>query len=142
METVIIIVMLVVAVMLVAVLCGYVFYLKNEVNYWYLKYAKEEKLVQSWQERCEDLVKIHEAQLDQHDQRYEEAWDSINKLIEEKLNAIDQLEELKSKYDGLTETLNDYLMEKNTTKITSLDSIFDEDIEELDFPNSHDKEDK
>ena len=141
MTTAIIITMLVVAVMLIAVLCGYTFYLKNEVNYWYLKYAKEEKLVQSWQERCEDLVKIHEAQLDQHDKRYEEAWDSINKLIEEKLNAIDQLEDLKSKYDGLTETLNNHLMEKSATKITSIDDIFGDDIEELDFPNSNNKED-
>ena len=144
MTTAIIITMLVVAVMLIAVLCAYVFHLKNEVNYWYTKYAKEEKNVEFWREKCEELADINAKSLDLHEDKYMDVIKKIDELVEENLKKDDQLEDLKSKYDALNESLNDKLMENtiNRIKVTSLDDIFDEDTEELDFPNSHNEEDE
>lgn len=133
MTTAIIIVMLVIAVMLVAVLCGYVFYLKNEVNYWYLKYAKEEKNVDFWREKCGELADINAKSLDLHEDKYMDVIKKIDELVEDNLKKEEAMEEFKAKLEVFTDSMND-------SKIINL-PIFSNDIEELDFPNSDDKED-
>lgn len=132
MTTAIIIMMLVVAVMLIAVLCGYVFYLKNEVNYWYLQYAKEEKNVDFWREKCSELADINAKSLDLHEDKYMNVIKKIDELIEDNLKKEEAIEEFKAKLEAFTDSMND-------SKVINL-PIFSNDIDELDFPNSNDDE--
>ena len=133
MTTAIIIVMLVIAVMLIAVLCGYTFYLKNEINHWYHMYALEEERCKQWQDRCESLVDIQNKSLDKHEEEYLKAIKKIDELVEDNLKKEEAMEEFKAKLEAFTDSMND-------SKVINL-PIFSNDIEELNFPNSDDKED-
>ncbi len=141
MTTALIITGFTVAIVLIGVLSGYVLYLKNEIDHWYNMYSKEEERCRQWQERCNELVDSHQISLEDHEKTYMDLFKRLNDLIDENISKNDQLEDIKSKYDALNESLNDRLIENTTTKITSLDNLFNEDIEELDFPNSHNEED-
>jgi len=133
-----------VAVILIAALSAYIFYLKNELFYRYNQCGVLQDQVDYWQNRCNKLADGWDKSFDTHEEKYMDICKKIDELVEENLKKDDQLEDLKSKYDALNESLNDKLMENtiNRIKVTSLDDIFDEDTEELDFPNSHNEEDE
>lgn len=133
MTTAIIITMLVVAVMLVAVLCGYVFYLKNEIDHWYRMYTLEEERCRKWQVRCNELVDINAKSLDLHEDKYMDVIKKIDELVEDNLKKEEAIEEFKAKLEAFTDSMND-------SKVINL-PIFSDGIDELDFPNSNNEED-
>ena len=123
----------VVAVILIAVLTTYIFHLKNDVDYWYTKCTKEEKNIEFWREKCEELADINEKSLNIHEDKYIDAIKKIDELVDDNLKKEEAIEELKAKLEAFTDSMNN-------PKVINL-PLFDNDIEELDFPNSHNEED-